>query len=751
MSIVQNIQRPTGTSEQTVVPSGGSVKADLITAAGRSIESIASLGKAFETQSQKDLSPLSRALTLYTDTVLGREISEPEKIDKWNAVYNWALRQGYTPSDIDGVAKGVGADIPRGTSREYIKSSNQAVTARQEAFKEAAIRNYPGQPLDKAMELTLRDNQNALKIAAAGEGLQSKYGVTADMAYVDIEDTLLTYMSSELNKAYSSMGKGGFTNDELIKGIEGVREQMIQNGIPAEYLNQLVEITYNLWSPLAEKELKAATSFTQSLEEKKKEAEHVANMTKIRNDILLGTAKNKAYSTKVPVEMKDGSTTITNGAMVAVLADMDPTMLATVMDKVKNPVDVYRSLLTGSIEEDIPQSSLPTYLSKQYAKAVASSPKTETRNNGANTQMEANKGILRSLSNDTRAKSSTLIDVFNDMITLDPENYQNSTEAIERNSAVVQGNLKVIGRQFGLELPNSLPLFDSTGTLQLYKLNKDTGKIFIANPAVEGAGMLLETGTAYDVENLTSGWSGRSDRAVFDSYYATSIPLMIKNITTVTGMSEKDAKEFYNRIVVANSDVGKRVAAGKDTRYRNWISLESPINTSPELPASVASEIASDIVRGKVRDGYKETEVISVPPESNEEFLSVGRVPPPQPLPPEEARRVPPPQPLPPMEVGRSTVFTDKSQKESGTIDLTSRAVVRNEDGSISTEYSIIIGEDNEYVLIPTVVNGRVVSEDEAVEHYHQTGEHHGKYRSIEDAEKASRKLSEIQRKRYMK
>ena len=98
-----------------------------------------------------------------------------------------------------------------------------------------------------------------------------------------------------------------------------------------------------------------------------------------------------------------------------------------------------------------------------------------------------------------------------------------------------------------------------------------------------------------------------------------------------------------------------------------------------------------------------------------------------------------------------SEVFTDKSQKEPGNIDLTSRAIVRNEDGSISTEYSIIIGEDNEYVLIPTVVNGRVVSEDEAVEHYHQTGEHHGKYRSIEDAEKASRKLSEIQRKRYMK
>ena len=95
--------------------------------------------------------------------------------------------------------------------------------------------------------------------------------------------------------------------------------------------------------------------------------------------------------------------------------------------------------------------------------------------------------------------------------------------------------------------------------------------------------------------------------------------------------------------------------------------------------------------------------------------------------------------------------FKTSLQIEPGNIDLNSRPVVKNKDGSISTERSIIIEEDGECILIPTVVDGEIVSDEEAIEHYHRTNQHHGKYDNLKDAEKDARRLSDIQRKRYLK
>lgn len=83
---------------------------------------------------------------------------------------------------------------------------------------------------------------------------------------------------------------------------------------------------------------------------------------------------------------------------------------------------------------------------------------------------------------------------------------------------------------------------------------------------------------------------------------------------------------------------------------------------------------------------------------------------------------------------------TDTSYR--GNIDLSQRPVYTNDDGTVSTEQSISIEEDGKEVLIPTIrtENGQRVdmTEQEAIDWYHKTGEHLGKYNSVEEANKAA-------------
>jgi hypothetical protein len=85
---------------------------------------------------------------------------------------------------------------------------------------------------------------------------------------------------------------------------------------------------------------------------------------------------------------------------------------------------------------------------------------------------------------------------------------------------------------------------------------------------------------------------------------------------------------------------------------------------------------------------------------------------------------------------------------ERGNINLENRPIVRNPDGSISTERSISINDRGQEVLIPTVVDGKVVSPEEAVNYYRATGEHLGKFKDVPSADRVaewihSRKVQE--------
>ena len=89
--------------------------------------------------------------------------------------------------------------------------------------------------------------------------------------------------------------------------------------------------------------------------------------------------------------------------------------------------------------------------------------------------------------------------------------------------------------------------------------------------------------------------------------------------------------------------------------------------------------------------------------------------------------------------------FSDIGQYGKGNIDLNNRIPVQNEDGSISTEYSFTVNINNEEVLLPMVVNGQLVDENTAIDHYNQTGEYLGKFNNPDEAEFYAIRLHERQ------
>lgn len=85
-----------------------------------------------------------------------------------------------------------------------------------------------------------------------------------------------------------------------------------------------------------------------------------------------------------------------------------------------------------------------------------------------------------------------------------------------------------------------------------------------------------------------------------------------------------------------------------------------------------------------------------------------------------------------------------------GNIDLHKRPVVRNEDGTVSTVKSRSFGFDVGEVLLPTVSeDGRVMSDEEAVDQFRRTGRHLGVFATPEEATEYGQRLHEDQEREY--
>lgn len=77
-----------------------------------------------------------------------------------------------------------------------------------------------------------------------------------------------------------------------------------------------------------------------------------------------------------------------------------------------------------------------------------------------------------------------------------------------------------------------------------------------------------------------------------------------------------------------------------------------------------------------------------------------------------------------------------------GNIDLYARPQVKMPDGSIATVRSMSFNDGLNEVLIPTVSDdGRIMTDNQAIDNYYKTGKYLGKFNTVDEATKYANRL----------
>ncbi|TGR84267.1 hypothetical protein EN866_33365 [Mesorhizobium sp. M2D.F.Ca.ET.223.01.1.1] len=99
---------------------------------------------------------------------------------------------------------------------------------------------------------------------------------------------------------------------------------------------------------------------------------------------------------------------------------------------------------------------------------------------------------------------------------------------------------------------------------------------------------------------------------------------------------------------------------------------------------------------------------------------------------------------------GPAPTGTPAGQVEPGNIDLAKRPIVKNADGTISTVRSMSFEEDGKEILVPTVSpDGKILSDQQAIDLYHKTGQKLGVFDTPEHADAYAQALHEAQARFY--
>lgn len=86
-----------------------------------------------------------------------------------------------------------------------------------------------------------------------------------------------------------------------------------------------------------------------------------------------------------------------------------------------------------------------------------------------------------------------------------------------------------------------------------------------------------------------------------------------------------------------------------------------------------------------------------------------------------------------------------------GNIDLNARPVVQNQDGTVSTVMSFGVNIDGKEVLIPQVSDdGKILTQQEAIDKFKQTGKHLGIFNSVEESNAYAQSLHNQQAQDYI-